>query len=132
MIGVAELARRFSLVARPSARVAPAYVLAQLRPAGPLETPDPRVLAIAAQLPRLVVEERLARKHRGFVRYFEAMPKIAYLYGRGYGADDIAAELPFLCSGYGVEVVLGLVAEAIAKRIGENELASNGRAFPST
>ena len=132
MIGVAELARRFSLVARPTSRVAPAYVLAQLRPSGPLESPDPRVLEVAAQLPRLVVEERLAKKHRGFVRYFETLPRIVYLYGRGYGADEIASELPFLSSGYGVEVVLGLVAEVIAKRIGENALASNGGLFPRT
>jgi hypothetical protein len=132
MIGVAELARRFNLATRPSARVSVEHVLAQLRPRGPLDEADPRVLAVAAQLPRVIVEERLPKKHRGFLRYFETMPRIVHLYGRGYSADDIAAELPFLCSGYGVDVVLRVVAEAIAKRIGENGPASNGGVFPRT
>jgi hypothetical protein len=132
MIGVAELARRFSLAARPRGRVAPEYVLAHLRPRGPLEAADPRVLEIAGQASRLIVEERMPKKHRGFTRYFETMPRILYLYGRGYSADEIAAQMPFLCSGYGVDVVLRLVADAIAKRIGAKALASNGGSFPRT
>ena len=132
MIGVAELARRFSLAPRAQPRVTAEHVLAQLGPRAPLDDADARVLDAAAQLPRVIVEERLAKKHRGFTRYFETIPRIVYLYGRGYSPDEIAAEMPFLCSGYGVEVVLGVVAEAIAKRIGENGAASNGRAFPRT
>jgi hypothetical protein len=132
MIGVAELARRFSLIARPRAMVDPEYVLAHLRPRGPLEGADPRVLEVAGQASRLIVEERMPKKHRGFTRYFETMPRILYLYGRGYSPDEIAAQMPFLCSGYGVDVVLRLIADAIAKRIGESALASNGASFPRT
>ena len=132
MIGVAELARRFSFAPRARERVTAEHVLAQLRPRGPLDAADQRVLEVAAQLPRVIVEERLPRKHPGFTRYFETMPRIVHLYGRGYSPDDIAAEMPFICSGYGVEVVLGVVAEAVAKRIGENGAASNGSAFPRT
>jgi hypothetical protein len=132
LIGVTELARRFSLVARPEALAAPEYVLAHLRPRGPLEAADPRVLEVAAQAPCLIVEERMMKKHRGFTRYFETMPRILFLYGRGHSADEIAAQMPFLCSGYGVDVVLRLVATAIAKRIGERALASNGGSLPRT
>jgi len=132
VIGVAELARRFNLVTRSEARVTREHVLAQLGPRGPLESTDQRVLDVAARVMHLIAEEKLPKKQPGFTRYFETMPKILFLYGRGYGVDDIAAEMPFLCSGYGVEVVLGVVAAAIAKRIGENAPASNGSFFPRT
>ncbi len=53
----------------------------------------------------------------GFSRYFETMPRIVFLYRRGYTPDEIAAEMPFLSSGYGVETVLAIVADAIARRV---------------
>ena len=117
MIGVAELVRRLSFTPRAEARLTAEHVLAQLRPRGPLDPADPRVLEVAARLPSVIVEEQLPKKHRGFTRYFETMPRIVYLFGRGYSADEIAAEMPFLCSGYGVETVLGLVANVIARRL---------------
>ncbi|HEV8635979.1 MAG TPA: hypothetical protein VG370_17275 [Chloroflexota bacterium] len=124
MIGVADLARRLgSVVARGERRdrVTVGDVLAYLRPRGRLDEGVARlgdpIERAAAQLPRLIDEERLARRHRGFSRYFETMPRILFLYGRGYTPEEIAAEMPFLSSGYGVETVLSIVADAIARRV---------------
>ena len=124
MIGVADLARRLSsVVARPERRERATAddVLAHLRPRRPLDddaAPSGAAIErLAAQLPRLIAEERLTRRHRGFSRYFEAMPRIVFLYGRGYTPDEIASELPFLSSGFGVETVLSIVAGAIARRV---------------
>jgi hypothetical protein len=71
--------------------------------------------AIAA-LPRLVIEERLPRRHPGFGRYFDSLPRILFFYGRGYSCDEIASEMTFVATGFGVETVLGIVAEMLAKR----------------
>jgi hypothetical protein len=124
MLGVTDLARRLSaVVARPerTERVTVGDVLEHLRPDGRLEGGVARVgeaiERLAAQLPHLIIEERLARRHRGFSRYFETMPRIVFLYRRGYTPDEIAAEMPFLSSGYGVETVLSIVADAIARRV---------------
>ncbi|HEY3080560.1 MAG TPA: hypothetical protein VGM69_11740 [Chloroflexota bacterium] len=124
MLAVADLARRLSSVvtrAERPARVTVGDVLAHLRPDGPLEGGLARlgeaIERVASQLPRLISEERLARRHRGFSRYFETMPRIVFLYRRGYTPDEIAAEMPFLSSGYGVETVLAIVADAIARRV---------------
>jgi hypothetical protein len=64
------------------------------------------------------VEERLTRKHPGFRRYFDALPRILFFYGRGYSADDIANEMNFVATGFGVDTVLKLVAQTVAKRVG--------------
>jgi|SRR5262245_836085 len=124
MLAVADLARRLSSVvglAERSSRVTVGDVLAHLRPddpaAGGVARLGEAIERVAAQLPRLITEERLIRRHRGFSRYFETMPKIVFLYRRGYTPDEIAAEMPFLSSGYGVETVLSIVADAIARRV---------------
>jgi hypothetical protein len=128
---LADLARRLSAVVRAErpGRVTVGDVLAHLRPDGPPEGGVARlgeaIERVAAQLPRLISEERLARRHRGFSRYFETMPRIVFLYGRGYTPEQIAAEMPFLSSGYGVETVLSIVADAIARRV--NRAASTHR-----
>jgi hypothetical protein len=124
MLGVTDLARRLSAVvarAERPARVTVGDVLSHLRPDHPLEGGVARlgeaIERVAAQLPRLITEERLVGRHRGFSRYFETMPRIVFLYRRGYTPDEIAAEMPFLSSGYGVETVLSIVADAIARRV---------------
>jgi hypothetical protein len=129
VINVTELARRLgSAVAgaggRSGLRVTPAEVLALLRPrddAAAEPVRDPRELAqidrVVASLPRLIVEERLARRHPGFRRYFEAMPRILFFYGRGYSPEEIASEMNFIATGFGVETVMSIVAQTVAKQV---------------
>jgi hypothetical protein len=130
VINVTELARRLGSVVGGvspgrSAPVTPDEILAYLRP-----RPDGVVLAIARDrrdidqidrvvsiLPRVVVEERLSRRHPGFRRYFDALPRILFFYGRGYSPDEIASEMSFIATGFGVETVLGIVAQTIARRV---------------
>src|SRR5437870_2545173 len=115
MINVGELARRLgSVVGRPSGdarvQVSSDEVLAYLRPhaagAAAIELGrDQRDLdqvdRVIAALPLVVAEERLTRRHPGFRRYFEALPRILFFYGRGYSSDEIASEMGFIATGYG-------------------------------
>lgn len=133
MINVADLARRLSeAVGRPaagarSARLAGADVLTYLRArtaaaqaAFELEFGAEVAAAIErrlATLPQLVAEERLVRRHPGFVRYFEALPRIVFMSARGYSADEIANSMNFLATEYGIEAVLGIAADTVAKRL---------------
>jgi hypothetical protein len=131
VINVTELARRLGSVVgggssgRPGARVTPEEVLAYLRPqvagAEVLERRTQRDLdqidRVVASLPRVVAEERLIRRHPGFRRYFDALPRILFFYGRGYSSDDIASQMSFIATGFGVETVLGIVAQTIARRV---------------
>jgi hypothetical protein len=128
VINVTELARRLgSVVGAGSAggRVTPEDVLAYLRPqaAGDeiVRLGDRRdrdqVDRVVATLPRVVAEERLTRRHPGFRRYFDALPRILFFYGRGYSPDEIASEMSFIATGFGVETVLGIVAQTIARRV---------------
>ena len=132
MINVAELARRLgSVVAggsagRVGARVTADEVLAYLRPQSAERAAlelgrDGRDLGrldrVVAGLPLLVAEERLSRRHPGFRRYFDALPRILFFYGRGYSSDEIASEMNFIATGFGVETVLAIVAQSIAKRV---------------
>jgi hypothetical protein len=108
---------------RDAARISAEDVLRYLRPNGELEVScSPLAIRevdrVVATLPRLVVEERLTRKHPGFRRYFDALPRILFFYGRGYSADDIANEMNFVATGFGVDTVLKLVAQTVAKRVG--------------
>ena len=72
---------------------------------------------VVASLTRVVVEERLSRRHPGFRRYFDALPRILFFYGRGYSNEDIAGEMSFIATGFGVETVMGIVAQTIARRV---------------
>ena len=131
MINVTELARRLGSVVvggsagRSAGRVTPEDVLAYLRPrAEEAELADGRdrrdldqIDRVVASLPRVVVEERLTRRHPGFRRYFDALPRILFFYGRGYSTDAIAAEMNFIATGFGVETVMGIVAQAVARRV---------------
>ena len=134
MINVTELARRLgSVVAgvgggRSGDRVTPEDVLAYLRPqaaggAAPELGRDQRDRArldrVVASLPLVVAEERLTRRHPGFRRYFDALPRILFFYGRGYSTDEIASEMHFIATGFGVETVLAIVAQTIARRVAE-------------
>ena len=129
MINMNELARRLgSVVAggpgRSSDRVTPDDVLAYLRPRvedgqaalGRGRRDLDQVDRVIASLPRVVVEERLARRHPGFRRYFDALPRILFFYGRGYSFDEIASEMSFIATGFGVEAVLAIVAKTVAER----------------
>jgi hypothetical protein len=131
MINVAELARRLSeVVGRPAGagvRLAGADVLDYLRGRTPAAQAafelehgaavGDAIDGMLATLPRLVAEERLVRRNPGFVRYFEALPRIVYMTSRGYAAEEIAGSMSFLATDYGVEAVLRIVADAIAKRL---------------
>jgi hypothetical protein len=128
MINVADLARRLSTaVGRPAGgglRLTTDDVLGYLHggASGALElehgaTAVERVDAALATLPRLIVEERLPKQHPGFVRYFEAAPRIVFMTARGYSSEEIANSMNFLATEYGVEAVLRIVAGAIAKRL---------------
>jgi hypothetical protein len=131
VINVTELARRLGSVVgggRSGLRVTPAEVLACMRPRGAggaaLEPGRDRldlvqVERVVASLPQIVAEERLARRHPGFRRYFEALPRIVFFYGRGYSPDEIASEMNFIATGFGVEAVLEIVAQTIAKRVAQ-------------
>ena len=100
-------------------------MLAYLRPrtsdGGLLPGRDQRDLAqidrVVASLPRVVVEERLSGRHPGFRRYFDALPRILFFYGRGYSNEAIAGQMNFIATGFGVETVMGIVAQTIARRV---------------
>lgn len=128
MINVADLARRLSTaVGRPPGgaglRLKADDVLGYLHgrsDAFELEhgaAAVERVDAALATLPRLIVEERLPKQHPGFVRYFEATPRIVFMTGRGYSSEEIANSMNFLATEYGIEAVLHIVADAVAKRL---------------
>lgn len=133
MINVGELARRLGTVVgrtgsgRSGRQVTPELVLECLRP---LSATARAQLEIAhgtalledidralSSLPQLVVEERLVRRHPGFARYFEALPRIVFMHCRGHSSEEIAGRVHFLASDYGVDAVLRLVAETVAKRL---------------
>lgn len=127
MINVADLARRLgTVVGRPAGaglRLGAEDVLAYVRgsaDAFELEHGSAAVERLAAALstlPRLIVEERLPKRHPGFVRYFEAAPRIVFMTGRGYSSEEIANSMNFLATEYGVDSVLGILADAVAKRL---------------
>jgi hypothetical protein len=131
VINVTELARRLGSVVgagRSGLRVTPAEVLAYLRPQdtgraalelGRDRRELDRIGRVVASLPQIVAEERLARRHPGFRRYFEALPRIVFFYGRGYSADEIASEMSFIATGFGVEAVMDIVAQTIARRLAQ-------------
>jgi len=131
VINVTELARRLGSVvaggssSRSVGRVTFEDVLAYLRPqadaAEPTLSRDQRDLdqidRVVTSLPRVVAEERLTRRHPGFRRYFEALPRIIFFYGRGYSSDAIASQMNFIATGFGVETVMAIVAKTIAERV---------------
>lgn len=129
MINVTELARRLGSVVGAGggrgARVTPDEVLAYLRPQaagaaielGRDQRDLDQIDRVVAILPRVVAEERLTRRHPGFRRYFDALPRILFFHGRGYSADQIASEMNFIATGFGVETVLAIVAQTIARRV---------------
>ena len=132
MIGVADLARRLSsAVGRPTdgagLRLTPDDVVAYVRARTPaavgafeLEHGAEAAAEIdraLSTLPRLVAEERLAKRNPGFVRYFEALPRIVFMTGQGYSSDEIASSMNFLATEYGVEAVLRMAAETIVRRL---------------
>jgi hypothetical protein len=131
VINVTELARRLGSVVgggsagRSGGRVTPDDVLAYLRPQAAGDELVQRrgrrdldqIDRVVAALPRVVAEERLIRRHPGFRRYFDALPRILFFYGRGYSTDDIASEMNFIATGFGVETVMGIVAQTIARRV---------------
>lgn len=132
MINVADLAKRLSgVVGRPASgggvSLSTTDVLGYVRahtPAAAAAFELEHGAAAASQLdkalatlPRLIAEERLAKRHPGFVRYFEALPRIIFMSGRGYSAEEIANSMNFLATEYGVDAVLRIVAETIVKRL---------------
>jgi hypothetical protein len=128
MINVADLARRLSTaVGRPAGgglRLGAEDVLGYLRSRSSASfelehgaAAVERIDAALSTLPRLIVEERLPKQHPGFVRYFEAAPRIVFMTARGYSSEEIANSMNFLATEYGVDAVLGIVADAIAKRL---------------
>lgn len=133
MINVADVARLLSnVVGRPAnsggvcltAGDVLGYVRAHTPTAAATFELEHGVVATAeidralSTLPRLIAEERLAKRHAGFARYFEAMPRIVFMTGRGYSAEEIASSMNFLATEYGVDAVLKIVADAIVKRLG--------------
>lgn len=132
MINVADLARRLSLAVGRSGTVSSngppvsaadvcAYIrrrTADERQARP--ELDPRAVQaidrMLATLPRVVAEERLARRHPGFARYLDALPRIVFLASRGLSSDEIANQLTFIATDFGVDTILDLVAQTIAAR----------------
>lgn len=133
MINVSELARRLSIAVGRSGsdargsrtRFTTEEVLTHLGPqddeALVAERRSDRELlemnAMLANLPRIVVEERLTKRHPGFSRYFESLPRIIFLYGRGESPDSIAKQMHFIATGFGVESILQIVAGAVARRL---------------
>lgn len=132
MINVADLARRLTgVVGRPAVgggvTLSVADVLGYVRahtPAAAAAFELEHGAGAAAELdkalatlPRLIVEERLPKRHPGFVRYFEAMPRIVFMSGRGYAGEEIANSMNFLATEYGVDAVLRIMAETIVKRL---------------
>lgn len=128
MLSVAELVRRLGVAAPSGGRgvgMSTDEVLRYMRPHGAAialemdrDLRDLEVLNRAlASLPLMVAEERLPGRHPGFARYFDSLPRLVFFYGRGYSCDEIASEMRFIATGFGVETVLRLVASAVAKRV---------------
>jgi len=128
MLSVAKLVRRLGVAAPRGGRgvgLSTDEVLRYMRPHGAaiaLEMDrDPRDLELLdralASLPLLVAEERLRSRHPGFARYFDSLPRLVHCYGRGLSCDEIASEMLFIATGFGVETVLRLMADVVAKRV---------------
>ena len=138
MLNVADLVRRLSsAVARaPSkstqcARLTTEDVLWAMGPRGDEELSRfgvdhgthmiHAIDASLASLPRIVADEDLVRQRPGYSRYFEVLPRLMYLSGRGHSSDEIAAAMTFMATGRGVDAVLRMTAEAIARRVNRLE-----------
>jgi hypothetical protein len=75
------------------------------------------IQGMVQRLPALIGEPEIRRRFDGFQRYLEVLPRIIFLYHRGVSPDDIAASLPFMATGVGVETVINIASEIVADRL---------------
>lgn len=68
-------------------------------------------------LASIVAHEHLMRQRPGYVRYFEVLPRIVFMFGRGQTCEEIARSMNFMATGNGIETVLHMTAETVARRI---------------
>lgn len=76
-----------------------------------------RVRDYAARLPALVEHNRLRREFIGLERYMDRLPRILFLYSRGYSPSDIADHLTGLPTEYGVERTIDIAASLVAEQL---------------
>lgn len=76
-----------------------------------------RIRRVLETVPTLVREPRVRRRYHGFDRYLEQLPKILVQYSHGKESREIAAELHFLATEYGVEAVIDITAQVVAERL---------------
>jgi hypothetical protein len=76
-----------------------------------------RVQETIGRLTGLVERNRLRRQFAGLERYLERMPRILFLYSKGYSVADITDRLPGLPTMYGVERTIDIAATLAAEEL---------------
>lgn len=71
------------------------------------------------RLASAVRQDRLQREFAGMERYMERMPRILYLYSRGYSVEDIADKLTGLPTVYGIERTIDIAASLVAEQLNQ-------------
>lgn len=78
-----------------------------------------RVSEALGRLPSVVRQDRLRREFAGLERYMDRLPRILYLYSRGYSVEDIADRLAGLPTAYGIERTIDIAASLVAEQLNQ-------------
>jgi hypothetical protein len=76
-----------------------------------------RVQETIGRLTALIERGRLRREFAGLERYMDRMPRILYLYSKGYSVSDITDRLTGLPTMYGVERTIDIAATLAAEEL---------------
>ena len=79
-----------------------------------------RVTEAAGRITTLVERDRLRREFAGLERYMDRLPRILYLYSRGYSVPDITDRLTGLPTKFGVERTIDIVASLVADELNQH------------
>ena len=66
-----------------------------------------------------IEHDRLRREFAGMERYVDRLPRILFLYSRGYSVHDIADRLTGLPTVFGVERTIEIAASLMARQLNE-------------
>ncbi|MBI2938971.1 MAG: hypothetical protein HYY04_00920 [Chloroflexi bacterium] len=111
----------------PSSHYSAEQVLAVLRGEG--DAVLPQIERQIAMLPALLGDEEVEQQFQHYPRYFEVLPRIIFQYRRGIPPGEIADNLDFLATEYGVQAVMEITARVLAERL--NQVPPRA-AFPLT
>ncbi len=76
-----------------------------------------RIQMAVGRLSSMIERDRMRREFAGLERYMDRLPRILYLYSRGYSVNDIADHLPGLPTHFGVERTIDIAAHLVAEEL---------------